>query len=121
MQQHLRVGRAGSRVHLSHETLGAPRDMFQPVLPGGLQPEAMPVQLLRGRVQHPVEFEYGDRVPQLDAASQNSEPLRNGGLGFLGRGGEITGPGPALHPLRRRVELKQHVCLGFIDRRRHGL
>ena len=72
----------------------------------------MPVQLVRGRVQHPVEFEHGDRVLQLEAASQNGEPLLNLGLGFLGRLGEITDLGLALHLLREGVELTQRVRLG---------
>ena len=73
----------------------------------------MPVQLVRRRVQHPVEFEHGDRVLQLEAASQNGEPLLNLGLGFLGRLGEVTDLGLALHLLRERVELTQRVRLGL--------
>ncbi|MFD6183736.1 hypothetical protein [Streptomyces goshikiensis] len=76
------------------EAFRAPRDVLQPGLPGGLQPEAMPVQLLRRRVQHPVEFEHGDRVLQLEAASQYGEPLPHPGLRFPGHRGEITDLGP---------------------------
>ena len=50
----------------------------------------MPVQLRGRRVQYAVEFKHGDRVLQLEAASQHSEPLPNLRRCFLGRLGEIT-------------------------------
>ena len=60
--------------HAGQLTPGAPRDGVQPLLPGSLQSEAMPVvQIVRSRAQHPVEFEHGDRVLQLEATSQNNE------------------------------------------------
>lgn len=58
------------RVHRGHQTLGAPRDEIQPVLPRNPKTEAMPVQLLQSCGQHPVEFEHGERVLQQEATSQ---------------------------------------------------
>ena len=49
----------------------------------------MTFQLSGRRVQHPVEFEHGDRVLELEAAGQDREPLLNLGLSFLGRLGEV--------------------------------
>jgi hypothetical protein len=46
----------------------------------------MPVQFVRGRVEHPVEFEYGDGVLQLEGASQHGEPS-----GLFTLGGCLSG------------------------------
>lgn len=58
MKQHLRVGRASSHIHASNQTLGAPRDEFEPVLPGSPKTETVLVELIRRRIQHTVEFEH---------------------------------------------------------------
>jgi len=60
---------------VGQQTLGTAGYEIQPVLPRSPKPEAMPVQLIRSRVQHSVEFKHGDRVVQLEATSQNSEPV----------------------------------------------
>lgn len=69
----------------------------------------MPVQLLRSRVQHPVEFEHGYRVLQLEAASEDGELLPGLELGFFGCRGELTDLGFALHLLRDRVEPAEYT------------
>ncbi len=62
VQQHLRVGGAGGRVHPGHRALGAAGEEFEAAPAGDPDGDAMLFQLFRGRIQHPVECEHGDRV-----------------------------------------------------------
>lgn len=72
----------------------------------------MPVKLIRGRVQNPVELQDGDRVLELEATCQNGEPFLNRGFCLLGRLCQVADNCPALKLLCECIELTQRVRLG---------
>lgn len=56
------------------------------------------------------------RVLELEATSENGEPLPGLGLGFFGCRGELTDLDLALHHLRERVEPAERIHLGRRER-----
>jgi hypothetical protein len=100
---------------------GVAGDEIQPRVPGGLQPEPVPVELVGCGVEHTVELEDGGRVLQLETVGDDGEPLLHGGFGLPGDLGDPGQLGLLLELAGEGVELTERVGLGAGEGRRVGL